>query len=102
MDSPVFDHALYTYVNRHGPDPDPILEVPEGATNGTVVMPLAALQTVRDSADYTGIVDTDVIIVRVMVGDQWGYGFLPVYDLNMEYVHGARSLGDATVSLDVR
>ncbi len=91
-----FDHAAITYHNLYRAEPDWTGAV---SADGTVTFPATYLQS---KPDPDGVVDTDVIIFRVTRGDEWGYAFLPVYELNMEYVRGHRAVADVAVSVDVQ
>ncbi|MFW6201608.1 MAG: hypothetical protein ACOC8B_03455 [Gemmatimonadota bacterium] len=45
---------------------------------------------------------SDVVILRLTVGDEWGYAFLPVYELNMEWIRGRTGMGEHTLEVEVQ
>lgn len=90
----VFFDKIGARANRFDAEPDEVLEAD---ANGEVLIDLTRLQSLpAESAP-----GPDTIILRVTVGSEWGYVFLPVYELNMEYIRGHRDVGEVTVGADV-
>lgn len=91
-----FDHAAMTYHNLHGPEPDGAAVVGE---DGSATLSVEAL---RSPPDPGGLIDTDVVILRVAEGSRWGYAFLPVYELNRAWAEGVRRVAELTVDVELR
>ncbi|MGD2071233.1 MAG: hypothetical protein PVI57_21370 [Gemmatimonadota bacterium] len=91
-----FDHAAMTYQNLHGPEPDGAAAV---GGEGTATLSVEAL---RSPSDPGGLIDTDVVILRVTEGSRWGYAFLPVYELNRAWAEGVRRVAELRVDVEVR